>query len=478
MSSGILLSPHASPNQQSATLASDVAISVHGLGKCYRIYDCPKDRLKQALFRGRRQYFREFWALRHVSLAIRRGETVGIMGRNGCGKSTLLQLVCGTLAPTVGQIQIDGRIAALLELGAGFNREFTGRDNVYTNAAILGLSHDEIDARYQDIVAFAELGDFIDRPVKTYSSGMYVRLAFAVAISIEPDILVVDEALAVGDEAFQRKCYSRIRAIQERGGTILLVSHASGVIVELCNRAVLLDRGELLLSGRPKTVVNKYHKLLYTPPDQLASLREEIRHFREAADGSYPEAETLSARPKDGSSSARFDTEMKSRSAVLYTSRGAEIIDPRITTVAGQQVNILVPHEEYEVRYRVRFTKSAFRVIWGTTIKSMLGADLSGMTVPRVPEDYLPAGTEVEVAFRFRCELMSGVYFANVGVHGIVDGHEGFLHRMADALMFRVLEGSNVSTVGIVDLFVDGQHIVDASRAEGGPCQVEKKRSA
>jgi lipopolysaccharide transport system ATP-binding protein len=451
---------------QSAPAANGVAISVRGLGKCYRIYNRPQDRLKQALCRGRKQYFREFWALRNVSLEVHRGETVGVMGRNGCGKSTLLQLICGTLTPTAGQVEIHGRIAALLELGAGFNPEFTGRDNVYTNAAILGLSRQEIDARYQDIVAFAELGDFIDRPVKTYSSGMHVRLAFAVAISIEPDILVVDEALAVGDEAFQRKCYARIQAIQERGGTILFVSHASAAIVELCNRAVLLDRGELLLSGRPKTVVNKYHKLLYTPADQLASFREEIRHFRETADGSPPEAETPSARPKGRSSSARFDAEMKSKSAVLYTSRGAEIIDPRITTLAGEQVNVLVPHEEYEVRYRTRFTKPAFRVLWGTIIKSVLGTILSGMAVPRAPEDHVPAGSEVELALRFRCQLLPGVYFANVGVHGIVDGEEGYLHRMTDRLMFRVLEGSNLSTVGPVDLFLSGQRVFDATGVE------------
>lgn len=208
MPAEVVANTRVNPENVSAAAGSQPAITVRNLGKCYRIYSRPQDRLKQAIFRGRRQYFREFWAVRNVSLDVRHGETVGIMGRNGCGKSTLLQMICGTLKPTSGAIQINGRIAALLELGAGLNPEFTGRDNIYTKAAILGLSREEIDARYDQIVAFSELGEFIDQPVKIYSSGMYVRLAFAVASSIEPDILVVDEALAVGDEAFQRKCFA------------------------------------------------------------------------------------------------------------------------------------------------------------------------------------------------------------------------------------------------------------------------------
>ena len=214
-------------------MSSDAAISIADLSKCYQIYNQPRDRLKQAIVpRLQRlfgqpptQFFREFWALKDVSLEIRKGETLGIVGRNGSGKSTLLQLICGTLNPTSGTIASNGRIAALLELGSGFNPEFTGRENVYMNAAVLGLSTDQIDACYERIVDFAEIGDFIDQPLKTYSSGMAIRLAFAVAVSVDPEILVVDEALSVGDELFQRKCFSRIEAIRDRGATILFVSH-------------------------------------------------------------------------------------------------------------------------------------------------------------------------------------------------------------------------------------------------------------
>ncbi len=229
------------------------SILLDRVSKRYKIYDRPQDRLKQTLLRGKRCYFREHEALKPLSLTIDRGETVGIVGQNGSGKSTLLQMVCGTLNPSGGEMHINGRLSALLELGAGFNPEFTGRENIILNASILGLSEKEIEEKYQDIVAFSGLeSDLLSRPVKTYSSGMYVRLAFSVAIAVEPDILVVDEALAVGDEAFQRKCYARIAEMQARGVTILFVSHAPNLIMELCSRAILLDGGELLMDAAPR----------------------------------------------------------------------------------------------------------------------------------------------------------------------------------------------------------------------------------
>src|SRR5439155_24116074 len=231
--------------------SEEIAVRVSDLSKCYHIYDRPPDRLKQSVLpklqrlirKPPRQYYREFWALKDVSFEVKKGESVGIIGRNGSGKSTLLQLICGTLSPTSGSVETNGRVAALLELGAGFNPEFTGRENVYMNGAVLGLSQEEIDARFDDIAAFADIGDFIDQPVKTYSSGMYVRLAFAVSINVDPKILVVDEALAVGDELFQRKCYSRIENIKDSGATILLVTHSATPVAQMCAQALLLDRG-------------------------------------------------------------------------------------------------------------------------------------------------------------------------------------------------------------------------------------------
>ena len=243
-------------------MSSEPVISVKNLGKCYQLYAQPSDRLKQFLWRGKRQYFREFWALRDVSFEIAKGEVLGIIGSNGAGKSTLLQLLCGTLTPTAGQVEVRGRIAALLELGSGFNPEFTGRENVYMSASILGLSKQEIDERFEEIVEFSGIRDFIDQPVKTYSSGMYVRLAFSVATSVDPDILVVDEALSVGDGEFARKSFDRIRSMKENGKTILFCSHSLYQVEAFCDRVLWLDHGDLKLFGEPQDVVQRYSAFL------------------------------------------------------------------------------------------------------------------------------------------------------------------------------------------------------------------------
>lgn len=236
---------------------SDIAICGRALSKCYHIFNKPEDRLKQMLWRGRKAFFKEFWALKDVTFDVRKGETLAVIGRNGSGKSTLLQLICGTLNPTGGDVDVNGKIAALLELGAGFNQEFTGRENVYMNGALLGIDKKGMDARIQEIIEFADIGDFLDQPVKTYSSGMYVRLAFAVAIHCDPEILVVDEALAVGDFLFQQKCN---RFLKERfsGVTKLLVTHDMAAVANLADRALVLHHGELVHDGDPQSAIREY----------------------------------------------------------------------------------------------------------------------------------------------------------------------------------------------------------------------------
>lgn len=439
-------------------MSSDLAIQVENLSKCFHIYDQPRDRLMQMLLRGRKRYYREFWALRNVSFEIRRGETVGIIGRNGSGKSTLLQLICGTLNPTGGKIRTHGRIAALLELGSGFNPEFTGRENVYMNAAVLGLSTKETDRRYDDIVAFAEIGDFIEQPVKTYSSGMMLRLAFAVAINADPQILVVDEALSVGDELFQRKCFSRIEAIKNQGATILFVSHAGGTVVELCDRAILMDAGEQLAAGSPKQIVARYQKLLYAPADKQAALREQIRHglHLPSPDGGRqnPGQEGAHASQEDTLIQESHDPNLKPSSTIEYESHGAMIEAPLLKTMAGKEVNNLLHGGTYRYSYRVRFEHNASNVRFGMLIKTISGIELGGSASARSIPDSLPyvtAGSVYQVEFRFRCALNEGVYFMNAGVVGEVGGAETYLHRLIDAAMFRVLpDGDNPST-GIVD---------------------------
>ena len=246
--------------QISAPLHS--AIRIQNLGKCYQLYAQPKDRLKQFLWRGKRQFYQELWALREINLQVMPGEVIGIVGRNGSGKSTLLQLICGTLTPTCGEIQVKGRLAALLELGAGFNPEFTGRENIWLNAAIMGLSQDEIAERIEQIIDFSEIRDFIDQPVKTYSSGMYVRLAFSVAVSVDPDILIIDEALSVGDGSFARKSFNRIMQLKDNGRTILFCSHSLFQIESLCTRVLWINQGRLMAEGDAKDVVSAYQTFL------------------------------------------------------------------------------------------------------------------------------------------------------------------------------------------------------------------------
>ncbi len=250
-------------------MSSEPVISIRNLSKSYRVYNRPIDRVLESLiFRtGVRKSadgrFREIHALQPLDLEICRGETVGIIGRNGSGKSTLLQIISGTLYPTTGDVEVKGRLSALLELGAGFNPNFTGRENAYLNASIMGISRSEMDDRFDDILDFSGIGDFIEQPVKTYSSGMYVRLAFAVAIHMDPDILVVDEALSVGDVRFQNKCFRKLRELKEQGTTTLFVTHSSDLIVRHCDRAVLLEKGAMHTMGAPGNVVNEYLNLLF-----------------------------------------------------------------------------------------------------------------------------------------------------------------------------------------------------------------------
>jgi lipopolysaccharide transport system ATP-binding protein len=455
-------------------MSSEISISANSIDKVFPVYDKPHHRLLQMMSSrsAKHRWYREFTALRNISFEVKKGETVGIVGRNGSGKSTLLQIICGTLTPTAGDLQVNGRIAALLELGAGFNPDFTGRENVFLNGTVLGLTRQQIEDRFDDIAAFADIGEFIEQPVKSYSSGMYVRLAFSVAIHVTPDILVVDEALAVGDEAFQRKCFARIEKIRREGATVLFVSHSAGTVLELCNRAILLDRGEMLYSGSPKRTISHYQKMLYAPAERVAAIREEIRESTAAEQPTsvmnkvggkdapnVPDAKAVESgatNPSDSASAydlAWHDDHLLPQSTLRYVRSGAEIKDAHLQTISGERVNVLRPGEEYVYVYDVDFDRAAAGVQFGMLIKTVSGVELGGgVSAPtHAAIEVVEAGERRRAKFRFRCLLAPGTYFLNAGVRGRVDQEETFLDRVVDIAMFRVAPDSDRIATGMVD---------------------------
>lgn len=487
----------------------DVAIRVSNVSKHYLMFERPEDRFKQMVVprlerligRPPRRYFRDFAALSGVSFEIGRGETVGIIGRNGSGKSTLLQIICGTLQPTSGTVEVNGRVAALLELGAGFNPEFTGRENVFLNASILGVPRKEMEWRFDDIARFADIGPFIDQPVKTYSSGMYVRLAFAVAINVDPDILVVDEALSVGDEAFQRKCFARIEDIKDKGGTILFVSHGASTIIQLCTRAILIDGGEKILEGMPKAVVSQYQRLANASSTGAAEIRAAILtrntnveavHVsggdlpKSGADGSRsvemaaididtkfdpsvaePEAgkyETYIAQEaavgsqNENGLADYFDANLVSKSTVVLEERGARIRDVKITTLHGHSANVLRLGKRYIFKYAVDFSVDATNVGFGMWIRTVDGLGLAGVQSINSPSQRTPKvaeGETIHVSVEFSCLSLPGAYFFTCGVFGTVGLEQIVMHRVIDAVMSRTAPEADLIAIGRIDLGAD-----------------------
>lgn len=391
---------------------SDDAIAVNALGKCYHIYDRPSDRLKQMFSFGRQKYYREFWAVQDVSFAVGRGETVGIIGRNGSGKSTLLQMICGTVSPTTGQVRTAGRVAALLELGAGFNPEFTGRENVLLNASILGFPVEDMLARMDQVIAFAELEEFIDQPVKTYSSGMFARLAFAIAIHVEPDILVIDEALAVGDARFVAKCMRRIQDIKALGATILFVSHDVASVRTLCERAIWIDKGHLVNAGDVFPVTGRYMEFLFR--DESISAGAAVDAAREKLP-SKPESDTASIEVKKVDEAAQEvsvpDLHVEARPVTHWGSHKGIILSAAMYDSTGDRRDVHKLGGEVEVRVEVNVPSHIPRdhLSIAFSIKDLKGTDLIVSTT----RDYgmrLPEEERFGVTFRMRNSLVTGKY--------------------------------------------------------------------
>ena len=422
---------------------NQLAIKVQNLGKCYRIFDSPRARLLQSLWGSRHQLYREFWALQNVSFELNRGETLGVVGRNGSGKSTLLQLICGTLTPSTGSVYVNGRIGALLELGSGFNPEFSGRENIYLNGAILGLSNQQIDERLDDILAFADIGEFVEEPVKTYSSGMAVRLAFAVQAFIDPDILIVDEALAVGDELFQRKCYNRLERLKQNGTAILLVTHSCPQIIQHCDTAVLIHHGKLRMWDQPQRVTTMYQQLANASDEQWNLVLPESACIKRGS-------ETASAHEVKH----RWqEPELKPETSVIHTSYGAEITDLQIETDQGQVSNHILFGDPFQLRFRYRASKAFDSLQFGCHVASVSGQRITGAVYPTQTGEgtSIQAGEQWEIVFPFSRGLMPGTYFIGGGIWETQDSGS-FIHRVVDYRAIKVMATGAEVLIGLCDL--------------------------
>jgi homopolymeric O-antigen transport system ATP-binding protein len=391
-----------------------VAVRVEAVSKQYRIYDRPADRLKETLTRGRWKAHREFWALKDISFEVEAGTTTGIIGPNGSGKSTLLQIITGTLEPTHGSVSLEGRVAALLELGAGFNPEFTGIENIFMNTALMGITKSETESLLPEIASFAEIGDFIYQPLKTYSSGMYIRLAFAAAIAVSPQILIIDEALAVGDAVFQHRCTRRIKQMQENGTTILFVSHDPGAVRALCSRAILLNAGHMEADGAPSEVLNRYQKIIMA---------------RETA---YAEISAPTPSPDEVlilEDAAHFDAP---RHTFRHGNGDAEVIKVELLDTSRQRVEIIETGEQLFLRMYVVFHKAVEEPVFGFLIRNRHGIHLYGTNTDIQHAGIGPVepGEVVEASFSFNCWLAPDNYSIAVAVHSV------------DAISFDWLDGT------------------------------------
>ncbi|NHC07954.1 ABC transporter ATP-binding protein [Azonexus fungiphilus] len=436
-------------------MSSEIAIKVENLSKCYQIYDQPRDRLKQFIIpRTQRilglqpkQYYREFWALSDISFEIKKGETVGVIGRNGSGKSTLLQMICGTLSPTAGSITTLGRIAALLELGAGFNQEFTGRENVYMNASVLGLSNNEIDTRFDEIAAFADIGEFIEQPVKTYSSGMYARLAFSIAINVDPEILIVDEALAVGDTRFVAKCMRRIKDIQARGASILFVSHDVGSVRTLCERAIWLDKGSLVEQGDVFPVTGRFTEYMFSDEkseqdalhDVLTDLYKEPPLQADATlTGGQATADSSTTATSSASiqAPAEYLPALDARPVTHWGSHKGIILTATIRDEQGAAKDIFAWGEALNILVEVNVPKDISRehLSVAFSIKDLKGTDLIVSTTHDFEFRRLPDKERFGVSFELTNPLVTGKYL-------LVAAVENRQHR--DIHYYEYVEGAH-----------------------------------
>ena len=457
-----------------------LAIHVEGLNKVYRLYDHNRDRLIDSLGLARKKRYREHFALNNVDLDVYQGECVGIIGTNGSGKSTILKIITGVLNPTSGTVQVNGRISALLELGAGFNYEYNGIENVYLNGTMIGFSEKEIDEKLQDILDFADIGDYVYQPVKTYSSGMFVRLAFAVAINIDPEILIVDEALSVGDVFFQAKCYHKFEEFKKQGKTILFVSHDLSAISKYCDRAVLLNQGVKLGEGSPRDMIDIYKQVLvgqYELPsgDKKANLAadEDIRKLAaKKADGgasrtSSPAGETAQEQTAQTGQAEEKNAGQPAEEgegrpvpglniqALEYGTKEAEIVEYYMTDGAGLRTSAILKGEPFTLHMKVKIHKDIAAPIFALSIKNIKGVEITGTNtmVERSFLESVKAGEVLAITFTQKVRLQGGEYLLSLGVTGYEKDAFTVYHRLYDILNLTVI--SDHDTVGYFDMESD-----------------------
>ena len=419
---------------------SDIAIKVDHVSKLYKLYDKPSDRFKEALGLTKEKKYKEHFALSDVYFEVKKGETVGIIGTNGAGKSTILKIITGVLNPTSGKVDVSGRISALLELGAGFNMEYTGIENIYLNGTMMGYTREEVDAKVQTILDFADIGDFVYQPVKTYSSGMFVRLAFAVAINIDPEILIVDEALSVGDVFFQAKCYHKFDEFKEAGKTILFVSHDLGSIAKYCDRVVLLNKGKKMAEGEPKEIIDLYKQVLVSQAENR-ELDEEQPTVSDSTD------------TQDTTNEGHWkDTLMLNPNVLEYGDKEAEIIDFAIIDDKNRITNNIQKNTDFRIRMKVKFHKDIEDPIFAFTIKDLQGTEVTGTNTMYEKTDigFVKAGEEKVIEFSQNMNLQGRNYLLSFGCVGYHENDFVVYNRLYDVCNINVISDKN--TVGFYDM--------------------------
>jgi homopolymeric O-antigen transport system ATP-binding protein len=447
-------------------MSCDYAIRVRNVGKSYQIYERPADRLKQFLWRGRRRFYREFWALRDVTFDVRSGSVVGVVGRNGSGKSTLLQLVCGTLTPTAGTVERRGRVAALLELGSGFNPEFTGRENIFLYGAVLGLSEAEIRERLERITEFADIGEFLDLPVKIYSSGMHVRLAFSVAINVDPDVLVIDEALAVGDARFQQRCLTKLRELQHRGVSMLFVSHDAEAVKRLCDHVVVLQDGMVINCGDAPAMANWYLALTTVDYDlDRLRLMQEAAAARDASTTEMtPQTEATASQPAASMNLPSPQGASFSESTYFRHGDGScRITDSYLTDAAGRRTDVVTLGDRVSAVVEVEFLSDQIRHLVGVVIRDRLGTTVIGINSwqERIELPEVRDGDRFRYRFTIPIDLRPGYYSVSPSVAYHQDIQE-WMDAIENAFIFRVVDDDRRRTV--FGIYLPPQREIDFTR--------------